>query len=132
MPKIRLIEKNKERINKLLCKANGQARERTIYDYNELEWIVKRCRERLMAQIHGSAKTLDGIKVAYAYKCELPKAYKYEAKTTFVKFIFTKYNYVTVTDAFRGPMRRTNVENYECELTKNYIDSMVEEIKKFT
>ena len=126
---VKVVEKNKEKINKILADANGKAWRRVL-DYESLLAVVKVVQDRLK-QALGSRSALYGAKINYTPNEIFPKSYQYEASGTCVSFHFDKNGDAVLTCAYRDRLSKYTWKQYVVEYTDKQIKLMLQRASRF-
>ena len=122
MKDIIIKESNKEKINEIIKKADGRARERIIESYEELVKICESVEDRLKPM---TKKAMDGTKIHYDFRDHFPRAYKYTPASTHVDLIFKNGSWRLV-DIYRDTCPNLNCcYYYRLELSETAKESVL-------
>lgn len=126
---VKVVDKNKEKIEEILATVNGRARRR-ILNYERLLDVVKTAKDRLEVVL-GSKCALYGAKVFYVPNEVFPRNYFYEPEGTCVKFHFDKRGNAVLTYASRIRISKYTWIQYDVEYTDKQLTLMHRRASRF-
>ena len=126
---VKVVDKNKEKIEEILATVNGRARRR-ILNYERLLDVVKTAKDRLEGVL-GSKCALYGAKVFYVPNEVFPRNYFYEPEGTCVKFHFDKRGNAVLTYASRIRISKYTWIQYDVEYTDKQLTLMHRRASRF-
>jgi hypothetical protein len=127
---IKIVDKNKEKIDKVLSAVNGRARRR-ILDYERLLDVVKTAQEQIKRTVGDSKSSVYGAKVHYAPNAVFARSYKYEAEGTCVIFHFNQNGEAVLTYAYRNRISKDTSKQYDVEFTEKQKALMLKYASRF-
>ncbi len=113
---IKVVDKNKEKIEDILATVNGRARRR-ILNYESLLDVVKTAQDRIKRTL-GSKSAMYGAEINYTSNEVFAKSYKYEAEGTCVTFHFDKNGDAILTYACRERISKYTRKQFFVKFTE--------------